>query len=63
MQCVILHLGSEVTPTEGGTKSPNTFKQRLDVLSNTGNKVFNICWCYCDFQPQLSFCISLCTAY
>lgn len=33
VQRIILHLGSEVTPTEVGSKAPNTLKQRLGVLS------------------------------
>lgn len=61
MQYIILHLGSEVTPTEDGSETPNTFKQRLDVLSYTEKKTFNISWCYCHVQPNLAPVFSLCT--
>lgn len=53
MQYIILHLGSEVAPTEVGSKTPKIFKQRLDVLSYTEKKIFNLSWCYCDVQPNL----------
>lgn len=46
-----------MTPTEVSSKTPINFKQRLDVLSYTVNKIFSICYCCCDAQPQPNSCI------